>query len=239
MPPAPEVRTRAMAMIGASIGLSFALSLVLAPVMVGWAGLSGLFWLIAALGTAALLIAAFVVPTAPMAPKPAVPIKTTKVLGHRGLLRLNFGVFCLHLTQVALFVVIPPLLVSLGGLTANTLWYAYLPVLFVSFLFMVPIIFVTEKRRAHAHTLRLAVLGLVLVGVGFALSTQHWWALLACLTAFLSCLTCSRPSNPHWCQESHRPSSKAWRSGSTTPAKPWVFSWVAPSAVGCCKQRAQ
>jgi predicted MFS family arabinose efflux permease len=49
---------------------------------------------------------------------------------------------------------------------------------------MVPIIFVTEKRRAHAHTLRLAVLGLVLVGVGFALSTGHWWALLACLTAF-------------------------------------------------------
>jgi MFS family permease len=180
----PEVRTRAMAMIGASIGLSFASSLVLAPVMVGWAGLSGLFWLIAALGTAALLIAAFVVPTAPMAPKPAVPVKATKVLGHTGLLRLNFGVFCLHLTQVALFVVIPPLLVSLGGLTANTLWYAYLPVLFVSFLFMVPIIFVTEKRRAHAHTLRLAVLGLVLVGVGFALSTQHWWALLACLTAF-------------------------------------------------------
>jgi predicted MFS family arabinose efflux permease len=176
----PEVRTRAMAMIGASIGLSFALSLVFAPVMVGWAGLSGLFWLIAALGTGALLIAAFVVPSSPMAPKPAVPIKARKVLGHTGLLRLNFGVFCLHLTQVALFVVIPPLLISLGGLTANTLWYAYLPV----FLFMVHIIFVTEKRRTHAHTLRLAVLGLVLVGMGFALSTNHWWSLLACLTAF-------------------------------------------------------
>jgi len=180
----PEVRTRAMAMIGASIGLSFAVSLVLAPMMVGWAGLSGLFWLIAALGTAALVIAAFVVPTAPMAPKPAIPVKASVVLGHAGLLRLNFGVFCLHLTQVALFVVIPPLLVSLGGLTANTLWHAYLPVLFVSFLFMVPIIFVTEKRRAHAQTLRLAVLGLVVVGAGFALSAHHWWSLLICLTAF-------------------------------------------------------
>jgi MFS family permease len=180
----PEVRTRAMAMIGASIGLSFAVSLVLAPMMVGWAGLSGLFWLIAALGTAALIIAAFVVPEAPLAPKPAVPVKARVVLGHTGLLRLNFGVFCLHLTQVALFVVIPPLLVSLGGLTANTLWYAYLPVLFISFLFMVPIIFVTEKRRAHAQTLRLAVLGLVVVGLGFALSTNHWWSLLVCLTAF-------------------------------------------------------
>lgn len=180
----PEVRTRAMALIGASIGLSFALSLVLAPVMVGWGGLSGLFWLITGLGSAAFLIAAFVVPTAPVPEKPKVGPRASAVLQHKGLLRLNFGVFCLHLTQVALFVVVPPLLVSLGGLTADTLWYAYLPVLFVSFLFMVPIIFVTEKRRCHAQTLRLAVLGLVAVGAAFALWAKDWWPLIICLTGF-------------------------------------------------------
>ena len=179
-----EVRTRAMALIGASIGLSFAVSLVLAPVMVGWTSLSGLFWLIAGLGTAAFFIAAFVVPDAPLPVKAATTPNARAVLGHKSLLRLNFGVFCLHLSQVALFVVVPPLLVQLGGLSAQTLWYAYLPILFVSFLFMVPIIFVTEKRRCHIQTLKWAVVGLVAVASGFALSAQSWWPLVACLTGF-------------------------------------------------------
>jgi len=180
----PEVRTRAMALIGASIGLSFAISLVLAPLMVGWTGLSGLFWLIASLGTAALFIATFVVPEAPLPARAATTPKASAVLGHKSLLRLNFGVFCLHLTQVALFVVVPPLLVKLGGLTAQTLWYAYLPVLLVSFLFMVPIVFLTEKKRCHVQTLKWAVMGLVVVACGFALSAHSWWPLIACLTGF-------------------------------------------------------
>jgi MFS family permease len=94
----PEVRTRAMALVGASIGLSFAVSLVLAPVVVGWSGLAGLFWLIAALAVVCIGVAAFVVPQAPAAIKPAAPAKARAVLTHTGLTRLNFGVFCLHLT---------------------------------------------------------------------------------------------------------------------------------------------
>ena len=183
----PEVRTRAMAMIGASIGLSFALSLVLAPMVVGWGGLSGLFWLITGLGVVAFVVAAFVVPAAPQVPKLAEAAeqpKAREVLAHPGLLRLNFGVFCLHLSQVALFVVMPPLLVTLGGLQTNNLWHVYLPVLFVSFLFMVPIIIFTEKKRAHPTTLRWAVAGLVAVGVGFAFMSDNWMAVLFWLTAF-------------------------------------------------------
>lgn len=180
----PEVRTRAMAMIGASIGLSFAVSLVIAPITVGWGGLSGLFWLITGLGVVAFLVAAFVVPSVARTPKPEHPVPARLVLAHPGLLRLNFGVFCLHLSQVALFVVMPPLLVSLGGIQTDALWQVYLPVLFVSFLFMIPIIIFTEKKRAHPKTLRLAVAGLVAVGLGFAVSGTNWVWLLFWLTAF-------------------------------------------------------
>ena len=88
----PEVRTRAMAMVGASIGLSFAVSLVLSPVLVGQFGLSGLFWVISILGFICLLIAAFVVPSVPRGPEPIVQARARDVLGHRDLLRLNFGV---------------------------------------------------------------------------------------------------------------------------------------------------
>ena len=180
----PEVRTRAMAMIGASIGLSFALSLVIAPIIVGWGGLSGLFWLITGLGAVAFVVAALVVPAVPRTPKPEHPLPAKVVLAHPGLLRLNFGVFCLHLSQVALFVVMPPLLVSLGGIQTDALWQVYLPVLFVSFVFMVPIIIFTEKRRAHPKTLRFAVAGLVAVGIGFAVTGTNWLWLLFWLTAF-------------------------------------------------------
>ena len=56
------VRTKAMALIGISIGLMFALSLVLAPLLVGSLGFQGMFWLIAALGVGAFLLISFVVP---------------------------------------------------------------------------------------------------------------------------------------------------------------------------------
>lgn len=180
----PEVRTRAMAMIGASIGLTFALSLVISPLLVGWGGLTGLFWVIALLGVIALSVAAFVVPVVAPSPKPAVPARAKDVLGNSGLMRLNFGVFCLHLSQVALFVVMPPLLTELGGLPADGLWKVYLPVLFISFVLMVPTIIVTEKKRCHPQTLRLAVVILMLVGVGFAMSQTNWWLLLCWLTVF-------------------------------------------------------
>jgi predicted MFS family arabinose efflux permease len=180
----PEVRTRAMAMVGASIGLSFALSLVLSPLIVGFSGLSGLFWVIAALGVVAIGVTAFVIPVVPRAEAGMSSARALDVLKNGGLFRLNVGVFCLHLTQVALFVVVPPLLLKLGHISTEGLWKVYLPVIFVSFLLMVPIIFVTEKRRSHTQTLRWAVLGLVLVGAGFALTAQAWWPLLICLTLF-------------------------------------------------------
>jgi predicted MFS family arabinose efflux permease len=180
----PEVRTRAMAMVGGSIGLSFALALVAAPLIVGAGGLSGLFWSIALLGVVCLAVARFVVPVVPLAAKPAQPARAMQVFTHADLLRLNFGVFCLHLIQVAMFVVIPPLFIKLGGFSSAELWKVYLPVIFGSFIFMVPMIFVAEKKRAHRAMLRLAVAGLVVVFALLPWASQGFYLLAAGLTAF-------------------------------------------------------
>ena len=180
----PEVRTRAMAMVGGSIGLSFALALVAAPLIVGAGGLSGLFWSIALLGVVCLLVARFVVPVVPLAAKPAQPARAMQVFTHTDLLRLNFGVFCLHLIQVAMFVVIPPLFIKLGGFSSAELWKVYLPVIFGSFIFMVPMIFVAEKKRAHRAMLRLAVAGLVVVFALLPWASQGFYLLATGLTAF-------------------------------------------------------
>ena len=180
----PEVRTRAMAMVGGSIGLSFGLSLVIAPMIVGSTGLAGLFWTIALLGVVCLAVARFVVPVVPPTPKPLQPARPMQVLTHTDLLRLNFGVFCLHLIQIAMFVVIPPLLLKLGNLDAAELWKVYLPVIFGSFVFMVPAIFVAEKRRAHRAVLRMAVAGLVLVCAFLPWASHNFYLLAFGLTGF-------------------------------------------------------
>ena len=180
----PEVRTRAMAMVGGSIGLSFALALVAAPLIVGAGGLSGLFWSIALLGVVCLAVARFVVPVVPLTPKPAQPVRAMQVFTHIDLLRLNFGVFCLHLIQVAMFVVVPPLFIKLGGLSSAELWKVYLPAIFGSFIFMVPVIFAAEKHRAQRALLRLAVAGLVVVFALLPWASQGFYLLAAGLTAF-------------------------------------------------------
>ena len=159
----PEVRTRAMAMVGASIGLSFAVSLVLSPVIVGSYGLSGLFWVISLLGFVCLLIAGFAVPTVPRQDEDIVQARVRDVLSHADLLRLNFGVFVLHFVLMALFIVMPGLLARLGGYDSGSLWKVYLPVIALSFVAMVPAVFYTETRRLHKRALEAAVLGMAVV----------------------------------------------------------------------------
>lgn len=159
----PEVRTRAMAMVGGSIGISFALSLVLSPMLVGEFGLSGLFWAISLLGFVCLLIAMFFVPSVPRSEADIVQATARDVLHHGGLLRLNFGVFCLHFILMSLFMVAPGLLGHLGGYDSATLWKVYLPVILASFVLMVPAVFYTETRHAHKAALEWSVLGLVVV----------------------------------------------------------------------------
>lgn len=180
-----EVRTRAMAMVGASIGVSFALSLVLAPLLVGWWGLPGLFWTIACLGVASLAVAGYIVPVVPRTGARSLQnARAAAVLGHRDLLRLNFGVFVLHCVQVALFVVVPGLLARSGGLSTEALWKVYLPIIMVSFVLMVPVIFVAERHRAHRGALRGAVAGLVVVCALLPLASRDFYPLALAMTAF-------------------------------------------------------
>ncbi|MBB5216264.1 MFS transporter [Parapusillimonas granuli] len=180
----PEVRTRAMAMVGGSIGISFAVSLVLSPVLVGEFGLSGLFWAISLLGFVCLLIASFVVPVVPPAKTPIIQARPRDVLAHADLLRLNFGVFCLHFILMALFIVAPGMLSRLGGYDAASLWQVYLPVILLSFVLMVPAVFYTETRRVHKVALEVAVAGLVVVLAVMPLASQSFIAVVVLLVGF-------------------------------------------------------
>lgn len=154
-------RTKVMAMIGSSIGLMFAVSLVAAPALYAAIGMAGIFWLTAAFAIAAIGLVTRVVPPAPPLPHgPKPPFRD--VLRDTQLLRLNFGIFTLHMAQMAMFVVVPGLLIRYGGLPLASHWQVYLPAVLASFVLMVPAIIFAEKRDKIQPVFVLAI-GLLLV----------------------------------------------------------------------------
>lgn len=179
----PEVRTRAMAMVGSAIGLSFAVSLVLSPVLVGRFGLSGLFWAISLLGFVCLFIAAFAVPDYPQS-ETLMQASVSEVLAHNDLLRLNLGVFVLHFILMTLFMVIPTTLAEVGGFSSANLWQVYLPVIVLSFGFMIPMVIRTEVRKTHTTTLAHLVLALVLVMAVMPWLSSSLWGVVVGLLLF-------------------------------------------------------
>ena len=170
-----EVRTRAMALIGGSIAISFALSVVIATPLYHALGMPGIFWMMAILGCISLWVALQFVPTA------SVPVLSApngvrghlnqlkKVFQNHELVRLNIGVLILHTSQVALFLVIPRLLDEVGLPIADH-WLVYLSVLVASLIIMMPMMMQAERKN------RLALL--VKVSIGLMCCAQLYFAVV-------------------------------------------------------------
>lgn len=146
-----EHRVKAMAIIGMSIGASFALAMILGPILNTWIGVPGIFWLTAVLAVAGIAFLLLVVPT-PLVTRlrrdaEAVPAQFASVLRDPQLLRLDIGIFSLHLILTATFVVLPLALRDLAGLPASRHWEVYLPVLLLSLPMAIPFILQAEKHR--------------------------------------------------------------------------------------------
>jgi MFS family permease len=183
-----EHRTKAMAAIGGSIGVTFAASLVLGPALYHLMSIPGIFALTGVLALVAMTVVRYVVP-APQASHfhsdaEAAPARLKGVLRDPELKRLNFGIFALHVVQMAMFVVVPLALRETGGLDANRHWQVYLPVLAVSVVFMIPAILYGE-RKARLKPVFLASIGLMLAAeLLFVPAIRHFWGIVAATTLY-------------------------------------------------------
>ncbi len=164
------VRTKAMALVGGSIGLMFAVALVGAPLLVAQVGLPGLFGLTCALALAGIAVVLWWTPAEPAQHQNAPRGRLADVWKNADLMRLNFGVFALHTVQMAMWMAVPALLVQ-AGLPKDLHWQVYLPAVVVSFLFLGGL-FALERRGLLRGTL-LASIGLVLV-VQLGLAWASW-----------------------------------------------------------------
>jgi len=184
-------RTRAMATVGVTIGFSFTVALIAGPLFNTWIGVPGLFWLtaiLALLGIAILLVA---IPTPERSSVHAeaepVPALFGKVLRNPQLLRLDLGIFCLHLVLTALFLAVPLELVEAGLAVERHAWL-YLPVMLGGMGLMVPFVIKAEKggKMKEVFLGAVGLLGLAQIGL-YAMEGSLWGlglALLAFFTAF-------------------------------------------------------
>lgn len=146
-----EQRTKAMALAGMSIGASFLAALILGPLLAESLGFQGLFWISGLLALAALPVIWWLVPSARVladapAQQPARGKLKTLLLDSQ-LIRLDVGIFVLHMVLTALFVAVPLALRDSVGLSPGRHWQVYVPVLLVSVLSMVPLLLLSMRRR--------------------------------------------------------------------------------------------
>ncbi|MTI14893.1 MFS transporter [Sansalvadorimonas verongulae] len=185
-----ENRSRAMAMVGMSIGLSFCLSMVAGPVLADEWGISGLFHVSAVMAVVAMVLVVFGVPTPVRQKANRETVTATSqirvVLSHKQLLRLNAGVFTLHFVLMALFVHLPVALQKLAGLPREQHWWVYLLSMGVSFFAMVPFIIIGEKKRLIRPIMIGAIILLLLAQTVLWLGRSHLTALVGGVLLFFT-----------------------------------------------------
>lgn len=149
----PDVqRTKAMAVVGATIGISFSLAMIISPGITNLFGLAGIFYFTALLASLGLILLHGVIPTPSKEPfhydTETEPGLLKSVLKNKHLQRLNFGIFTQHFILTATFFAIPIILqqhIQQAHLSAT--WQFYLPLMFFSFIAMVPMIVIAERRH--------------------------------------------------------------------------------------------
>ncbi|MGL6070940.1 MFS transporter [Craterilacuibacter sp.] len=183
-----EHRTRAMAMIGMSIGMTFAVSLVLGPLLASWIGVNGIFALTGILTLLALLGVWLIIPD-PLISRfhsdtQANTGRLLPVLRNPQLARLNFGIFALHAAQMAMFVVIPFSLTRAGQLDKAHHWQVYLPVVVLGFLLMIPAIIYGEKKHRLKQVFVAAVGVMTVAQLGMASALDTFWQIVSWLVLY-------------------------------------------------------
>nr|WP_298380556.1 MFS transporter [uncultured Halomonas sp.] len=182
-----EIRTAAMATIGLSIGVAFAVAMVLGPLIAASFGLAGVFWFTAGLALLSLIVLWRLVPAAPRrARHKDVGLDRSQLrdtLTRSDLLRLDFSIFALHLILMAAFVAVPFRLVDVGIEPAQQGW-VYLGVMALAFVGMVPLVIIAEKYRRMRVIFIGAVASMVLVLLLLGEASHQRWMLIVLLWAF-------------------------------------------------------
>ncbi|MEQ4531025.1 MAG: MFS transporter [Mixta sp.] len=174
-------RTKAMAFIGISFGVTFAIAMVLGPIITHALGLHALFWMIAILASCGILITLLVVPNAPhhVLNRESGMVKGSirKVLMQPRLLKLNIGILCLHILLMSSFVALPGQFEQ-AGFPAEQHWKIYLVTMLVAFVAVVPFIIYAEVKRRMKRVFICCVALILIAEIILWGAGSHFWTLV-------------------------------------------------------------
>lgn len=182
-----EQRPKVMAVIGMSIGMSFAVAMLLGPMVAAAWGIAGIFWLTAVLAILGIFIVLFLVPKAVnKAPKGDTLASFTdikKLIKHPQLARLDAGIMLLHLTLTTIFVALPGQLIT-NGLVASAHWQIYIPVLIFGFLLMAPMMIIAIRKEKEKQAFIASIALLTLSMTAMALWVDSIIGMALCMLAY-------------------------------------------------------
>lgn len=194
-----EQRPKAMAMIGVSIGLAFAVAMVAGPVLAPYIGLQGLFFITAAGALTGIAIVHFLVPhvvsKAPRGETVAVPALLGKLVKNPHLQRLNMGIFILHLALTAMFVVLPLQLQAMQ-LSPDVHWYLYLPALLLSFLLIIPMLIIAARKNMNRQFYLFAIVLMTISLIAMSFTSQSLIVMFICLLLYFTAFNFLEASLP-------------------------------------------
>lgn len=174
-------RTKAMAFIGVSFGVTFAIAMVLGPVITHLLGLHALFWMIAVLATIGIILTLWVVPDSKhhVRNRESGMVKDcfSMVIVNPKLLKLNFGIMCLHILLMSTFVALPGQLES-AGFPASEHWKIYLVTMLISFASVVPFIIYAEVKRRMKRVFVLCVALLLIAEIVLWGAGAYFWEIV-------------------------------------------------------------
>jgi len=180
-------RTKAMAFIGISFGVTFAIAMVAGPIVTHALGLHALFWMIALLATLGIIITLLVVPNARghVLNRESGMVKGSirAVLANPRLLKLNIGILCLHVLLMSSFVALPGQF-ELVGLPAAEHWKIYLVTMLVAFVAVVPVIIYAEVKRRMKRVFVSCVALIIIAEIVLWGAEGHFWTLVAGVQLF-------------------------------------------------------
>jgi MFS family permease len=212
-----ETRTKALAIIGMTIGLGIMVALIIGPILDRWIGIFNIFWITAALATFGLLLILFVVPT----PKrieihrdaETVPRQMKRVLSNAQLMRFNGGIFILHAIFAASFLVFPLLIKDITGLEREHHGWLYLPVLAASLLLMGPLMIIGERFRKMKQVFLFAIIALVVAEISFRQLHLDTFTLVATLILFFGVFNFLEAALPSLISKTSSPEDKGTAMG--------------------------
>jgi len=180
-----EVRTRAMALIGISIGGSFVISLVAAPVLEPLIGVPGIFWIMTGLAALCIVLLYGLVPAPPPVARGATQTPWRRALSGE-LAPYYLGMFALNFVLRATFVGVPIALTDVLHLDVHEHWRTYLVVFACSVPPTIPLVLMTERSSRPQEVMRFAI-ALLMLSLGWlAFAHDSLLALGAALVGFFA-----------------------------------------------------